>query len=84
MLLSLIMMGLIPQEALLTSQAPFATAAYILFGPLGKVFMAIAAFIVAYGSLNGWILLMGQVAHAVAKDGLFPGAFKKKIKMECQ
>jgi APA family basic amino acid/polyamine antiporter len=38
--------------------------------------MAIAAF----GALNGWTLIQGQVPYAIAKDKLFPAVFAKKNK----
>jgi len=34
--------------------------------------------IAAFGALNGWILVQGQISMATARDGLFPGIFKRK------
>ena len=37
--------------------------------------VAVFAAISAYGALNGWILLQGELPCALARDGLFPRAF---------
>jgi APA family basic amino acid/polyamine antiporter len=39
--------------------------------------VAIGAIISAFGALNGWILLQGQVPLAAARDRLFPAAFAR-------
>jgi APA family basic amino acid/polyamine antiporter len=39
--------------------------------------VAIGAIVSAFGALNGWILLQGQVPMAAARDGLFPRAFAR-------
>jgi APA family basic amino acid/polyamine antiporter len=39
--------------------------------------VALGAIISAFGCLNGWILLQGQVPFAAARDRLFPTAFAK-------
>ena len=36
--------------------------------------IAIGAAISCFGALNGWILIVGQLPLAVAKDGLFPSS----------
>jgi APA family basic amino acid/polyamine antiporter len=36
--------------------------------------------IAAFGALNGWILIQGQVPYAVAKDKLFPAIFASQNK----
>jgi arginine:agmatine antiporter len=41
---------------------------------LGAV-VAIGAAISSFGSLNGWILIVGQLPLAVARDGMFPSLF---------
>lgn len=78
--ISAIMMGMIPMDVLKNSSAPFADAAHILFGPWGKLLIAGGAFISAFGALNGWIMLQGQVPMSAAKDGLFPKVFAKTTK----
>ena len=79
---TLVVMGMIPNDVLQKSTAPFAEAAKIIFGPIGGIVIAIGAIISCLGALNGWILLQGQIAMAAAEDGLFPFAkyFAKKNK----
>ena len=74
---SVVIMGMIPHEALMHSPSPFADAADIIFGSDGKSMVALGAVISCVGCLNGWVLLQGQVAMAAARDGLFPAIFAK-------
>jgi basic amino acid/polyamine antiporter, APA family len=48
-----------------------------MFGPWGHWIIAAAAIIACIGTLNGWILMQGQIPLAAAKDGLFPKHFEK-------
>ncbi len=64
-------MMLVPVEQLMVSEAPFADAAAKL-GAFGGPMIAIGALISTAGSLNGNILLSGQMPMAVARDGLAP------------
>jgi APA family basic amino acid/polyamine antiporter len=68
-------MGAIPAGALAESTAPFADAAEEIFGSWAGGWVAAGAAISAFGALNGWILLQGQVPMAAARDRLFPRLF---------
>ena len=70
-------MMLVPVETLAQSEAPFADAARAL-GPFGGPMIAIGALVSTAGSLNGNILLGGQMPMAVARDGFAPKALAKK------
>ena len=70
-------MGILPSSELATSSAPFADAGRSIWGPWAGDLIAVGAAISAFGALNGWILLQGQMPLAAAKDGLFPKAFGK-------
>ena len=70
-----VVLVLVPQARLATSNAPFADAAEVLFGTGTGALVAVFAAISAYGALNGWILLQGELPSALARDGLFPRAF---------
>lgn len=70
-------MGVIPADALAASGAPFADAATQMWGGWAGDAVAIGAIVSAFGALNGWILLQGQVPMAAARDGLFPRLFAK-------
>ena len=77
---TVVVMGMIPREALATSTAPFADAMRIMGGTLGEDVVAIGTAIAAFGALNGWILIQSQIAGATARDGLFPSIFLKDIR----
>ncbi|TDC71698.1 amino acid permease [Actinomadura sp. GC306] len=70
-------LGLVPAAALATSTAPFADAADAAFGGWAADLVAAGAVISAFGALNGWILLQGQIPLAAARDGLFPRVFAR-------
>ncbi|NQY05629.1 MAG: amino acid permease [Flavobacteriaceae bacterium] len=77
---SIAIMGIIPQEALAKSNAPFADAAALFWGDSAKYIVAGGAVIATLGALNGWILIQGQIPMAAAKDNLFPKLFSKTNK----
>ena len=77
---AIVISGLIPYEELVVSKAPYVDAAKKLLGNYGSVFMIITGIIGIAGSLNGWILIQGQVPAAAAKEGLFPKYFAKTNK----
>ncbi len=73
-------MGLIPAADLQNSVTPFADAAVILWGDNARYWVGAGVVISAFGALNGWILIQGQVPYAIAKDKLFPQIFEKENK----
>ena len=70
-------MGVIPAGVLAGSNAPFADAAAEMFGGWAGDAVAIGAIVSAFGALNGWILLQGQIPMAAARDRLFPAVFAR-------
>lgn len=68
-------MNLVPPAELGKSAAPFADAARTIGGEGAALAVAAGAAISCFGALNGWTLLAGQLACAVARDGLFPRIF---------
>jgi arginine:agmatine antiporter len=74
---STVIMGLLPNDELRRSHAPFAEAARIAIGTPGVVIVAICAVLKSVGSLGGWMLLVGQSSKAAADDGMFPQVFAK-------
>ena len=70
-------MGLVPPETLSHTTAPYAEAARVLAGDRAAAVIAIGAAISCFGALNGWILIVGQLPLAVARDGLFPSVFSR-------
>ncbi|MEM7185765.1 MAG: amino acid permease [Bacteroidota bacterium] len=77
---TVVLFGILPWELLVDSPAPFAEAAKLIGGEYAGYLVAAGAAIAAIGALNGWILIMGQIPMATAKDRLFPDVFSKKNK----
>ena len=71
-------MGMIPAVHLKNSVSPFADAAVIIWGQGAKYWVSAGVAISAFGALNGFILIQGQMPYAVAKDQLFPQIFTRK------
>jgi APA family basic amino acid/polyamine antiporter len=75
---SIIIMSLIPIANLQNLSAPFSAAAQLLFGPQFAFIIGVSAIFSCLGSLNGWVLMQGQIPMAAARDGLFPVIFQKR------
>ncbi len=73
-------MGMIPAKNLQHSVTPFADAAVIIWGSSARYWISAGVAIAAFGALNGWILIQGQMPYAIAKDKLFPRVFCKENK----
>jgi APA family basic amino acid/polyamine antiporter len=71
-------MGMIPAVQLKNSVTPFADAALLIWGQGAKYWVSAGVAISAFGALNGYILIQGQMPYAVAKDQLFPQIFTRK------
>jgi APA family basic amino acid/polyamine antiporter len=54
------------------SDAPIADFVAASLGPGAGIAVALFAAISAFGALNGWILLQGEMPWAMASDGVFP------------
>ena len=72
-------MMLVPADVLAVSEAPFVDAA-VKLGPVGAALIAFGALVSTAGSLNGNILVGGQMPMAVALDGLAPKFLTKRNK----
>jgi len=72
---TIVVLGVVPRDQLVTSVAPFSDAARAMWGGRAADIVALAVIVSSIGALNGWTLLMGQVPMAAAKDGLFPEVF---------
>jgi APA family basic amino acid/polyamine antiporter len=73
-------LGIISASQLQHSVTPFADAASKIFGPNSSYWVSAGVAIAAFGALNGWILIQGQIPFAIAKDKLFPPVFAKEDK----
>jgi arginine:agmatine antiporter len=74
---SSVLMGILPNDELRKSHAPFAEAARIAIGSTGAILISLCAILKSIGSLGGWMLLVGQSAKAAADDGMFPRVFAR-------
>jgi len=70
-----VIMGIVPNEVLRQSHAPFADVAAMMLGPWAGLAIAAAAVIKAAGALVGWIMIAAQTSQAAAADGLFSRRF---------
>lgn len=70
-------MGVVPPVELAATSAPYAEAATRIWGTGAGRVVAAGAALAAFGVLNGWVLMQGQVPLAPARDGLFPPAFAR-------
>ena len=77
---SISVMGMIPANLLQHSVTPFADAAVMIWGKSASYWVSAGVAIAAFGALNGWILIQGQIPSAIAKDKLFPAVFAKTSK----
>lgn len=75
-------MGVLSNEALQASHAPYADAVRHMFPEHAWVasIVALGAVMSCLGALNGWIMVQAQVPMAAAQDGLFPKIFGKTNK----
>jgi basic amino acid/polyamine antiporter, APA family len=73
-------MSLLDLTRLGQSTAPFADAARQLAGDRAAALVALGAAVSCLGALNGWVLVVGQIPLAVARDGLFPRPFARLSK----
>ena len=79
LLVTAVVMGLVPHDALVGNGAPFVPAFQAILGNAGWVGKMIAgtAVVSGIGALNGWTLLSAEMPMAAAKDGLFQQSFAK-------
>lgn len=70
--------GIVSNQVLQDSTAPFSTAVNLMFGGTfwGYV-MALVVITSGIGALNGWTLVAAEVPRAAAQDGVFPERFER-------
>lgn len=74
-LISAAMLALVPPGSLANSPAPFADFVRPFIGDAAATSIGLFAAIAALGALNGWVMMAGEVPHALALDGVFPRWF---------
>lgn len=78
--ISILVMGILPQDQLIQSEKPLVDAIETILGPVGAYLIAGLGLISLLGSTLGWILLSAEVPYQAAKQGLFMPAFLKENK----
>ncbi|MFS0864224.1 amino acid permease [Fredinandcohnia sp. 179-A 10B2 NHS] len=78
--ISLLVMGMLSQEQLISSEKPLIDAFEAVLGPIGAKLLAGLGLISLLGSTIGWIMLSAEVPYQAAKQGLFLPAFLKENK----
>ncbi len=71
---------LVPAATLAGSNAPFVDLAERFWGTAAGRWVGACVAISAFGALNGWILLQGELPNAMAKNGVFPAPFARDSK----
>ena len=69
---------LVSPAALVQSNAPFVDLANQSWGAGAGKLVAVFAAVSAFGALNGWILLQGELPRAMAANGVFPKIFARE------
>jgi len=73
---------LLPTAQLAQSTAPFADVVRMFWGGNAATLFALFAFIAGFGSLNGWILVQGEMPSTLARAGVFPQFFARQSKYQ--
>ncbi len=73
---------LMPVEQAQNSSAPLADFVAGSLGSGAGMAVALFAAISAFGALNGWIMLQGEMPCAMARDGVFPAFFAKRSRAD--
>lgn len=77
-----VMAGIVPNAALLKTNAPFGLAFATMFNPtIGKIVMGLMV-ISCFGSLLGWQFTIAEVFRSSSIAGYFPKIFSKVTKTE--
>ena len=69
---------LMPTDSLKVSNAPLSDFVSLHWGGSAGKVLALFAAISAFGALNGWVLLQGEMPYAMAKGGVFPAFLAKE------
>jgi basic amino acid/polyamine antiporter, APA family len=73
-----VVFGIVSNQVLQDSTAPFSTAVNLMFGGTSWGYvMALVVITSGIGALNGWTLVAAEVPRAAAQDGVFPERFER-------
>lgn len=68
---------MMPAGAIANSNAPFGTFVAHFWAPGPAALITLFAVVSVLGTLNGWVLVQGELPTALAHDGLFPRWFAR-------
>lgn len=71
-------MGILPNDVLSGSNAPFADAAKATVGAALGAAIAVCAFLRTGGCLTGWTLVIAETSRGAADQGVFPRVFRTR------
>jgi APA family basic amino acid/polyamine antiporter len=72
--------GILSPGQLQHSVTPYSAAAAVIVGPGARYWVSAGAAVAAFGALNGWILMQGQIVRSAGRDKLFPPFFERDNK----
>ena len=75
---SAIVLLLIPGSELARSNAPFADVIRMFLGDGPAATLALFTFVSGLGTLNGWILVQGEMPRAMAREGSLPAILARE------
>ncbi|WP_419880912.1 amino acid permease [Peribacillus sp. B-H-3] len=75
--ISTLVMGVLQNDVLVSSNKPLIDAMTAICGPLGGKVLAGIGLISLFGSIIGWVMLSAEVPYQAARQGLFLPAFMK-------
>jgi arginine:ornithine antiporter / lysine permease len=75
--ISTLTMGMLTQDAIISSDKPLIDAIQSVLGPIGGKILAAVGLVSLLGSTIGWVLLAGEIPYQAAKQGLFLKSFEK-------
>lgn len=76
--ISMLVMGMLDQKTLTSSEKPLIDAIETVRGPLGGKTLAILGLVSLFGSTIGWVWLSAEVPYQAARQGLFLPSFLKE------
>jgi len=75
---SAVVLLLIPGSQLATSNAPFADVLRLFWGDRAAATLALFTFVSGLGTLNGWILVQGEMPRAMAREHALPAILARE------
>jgi APA family basic amino acid/polyamine antiporter len=75
---SVAIIGVLGNDKILLSTAPYADLANVLFGGSWGMVIAVFSVISCIGAFNGWSLVVARIAQGAADEGIFPKIFSKE------